>query len=195
MSPDKISSHWDLHPWEPGERKLMLYVEVPRWLQKAVRSVQHLATVHVPGVLAPIPGEWLHVTVLVLPPDVVDVPRVDLRHLLPPTVTGVATVRSESVVIELAPTEGLSEVRAVAASQLGVPASSGFQPHLSVAYANAHGSTEPLQREIGLIPALGPWKIDEVSLVSVVQRPGQRRGPDAGWYEWTRLAQMKIGSS
>jgi hypothetical protein len=213
MTPEVISSHWQLHPWAPGERKLMVYVEVPRWLQMFARGLQHLAKVHLPHTIVPIPGEWLHVTMLVLPSNLGrgDVNRVDLKHLSAPVVMGVPAIRDESVVFELTPTEGLAAIRDSVASQLRLPVTGGFRPHMSVAYAEATAPVAALRGEIGLIPPIGPWLIDEISLVEVTQHreygldpsdshvrhsiePKHEPGPVGGWYEWTHLRRLGVGS-
>lgn len=162
----------------------------------AVRRLAAQAQARLAGLpgLDLVPARWLHLTMQgvgftdeVPDTDLTAIVAAARRHLAttaPPRVRiGPAHVAAEGVLLDVAPTDGLTQVRnglraAIAEtwSAAAVPDPAGWMPHISVAYSRTTGLARPYELALSGDSATADVVIRAVQLIML--------GRDAHLYEW-----------
>lgn len=201
---------WDHWWWRPGWRIgrsfytwHITFVDQPDVRQLVTDYAPVLA--HLP-ILDPVPPQWLHLTlqgvgftdeVARIETDrVVFAAQKRCSGLAPFSVTvGPAGVGRETIQMSVRPVEPLAELRRAIRSAIGdvwghhnIPEpEDGFRPHVSLAYSNTTGPTEPLAEALRAHPEhTADVTISSVSLIDL-NRDNQA-------YEWTDVATVLLGT-
>jgi 2'-5' RNA ligase len=186
--PTELRNHWWWRPgWRVGRSFYTWHVtfaDQPGVHQLAATYAPLLATL---PLLDPIPFRWLHLTMQGLgftdevdPGDVAaihEAAATRLAELEPCTVTlRPPRVNAEALYLPVQPVEPLRQVRATIRRAIrevwgepNVPeATDGWQPHVSLAYANAPGPLQPVADALATYPAqTAEVEITTVSLIDL----------------------------
>jgi len=198
-----ISDHWWWRPgWRPGRRMYTWHVtftDLPAVRQLAAQAQARLTGL--PG-LDLVPARWLHLTMQgvgftdeVPDADLAAIVAAARRHLAgtePSQVRiGPAHVASEGILLDVAPAEGLTQVRdglraAIAEtwSAAAVPDPAGWMPHVSVAYSRVTGPARPYELALADDSAATDAEIRTVQLIVL--------GRDKHLYEWADHTTLRL---
>jgi hypothetical protein len=198
-----MRDHWWWRPgWAPGRRLWTFHVT---WRdQFAVQSLATAARERLAGLpgLDLVPGEWLHCTTQGVGFDD-DVSAADLSAIAASARVRLATVApplveltSPAAAIEgalcwVGPAGALDAVRDALRAAIGevwgahqVPEDAQWSPHVSFAYANANGPSEPVDEALAGLGGVTAV-IRSVDLI--------RLGRDRHLYEWDSAQSLPLG--
>jgi 2'-5' RNA ligase len=202
VSTDRIESHWQ-RCWKPNEVRLFWYVIPPETVYASVLKIQ--AAVDDASVFAPMPLEWLHLTLVLTTahlseaPELLSTAQAATTSIRPFTVQPHIEVWSESIVCVSSSdgsdgsdsNDGWLALRAAIANA-SAPYTRHrdfFVPHMSVAYAHGDADAGPVTERLAAVEPPPPWTVSEVHLLAVEQKPG----PEHGWYDWVTLGTVTLG--
>lgn len=196
-----LRNHWWWRPgWDVGTRFYTWHVtfdDAPE-LRRLVATYQEVLSTF--SDLDLVPQQWLHLTIQGVG-HVQDVPDAQRDQIVEAVRSRVAplepfnvafhqpVIRPEAIILPPTPSNGLQQLRtavrhgiAGVVGNTNVPeAANGYQPHVSLAYANASRPAEPVRAALNRINvAPARVSIDAVSLI--------RLHRDRRMYEWTRQA-------
>jgi len=199
----EITRHWWWRPgWQPGSRLYTFHFTFAR--QPAVQELAADARARLAGVswLDPVPGEWLHCTTQgvgfagdVSEADlsaIVAAARARLAAVPPAAVTITAAhAAGEGALCDVTPDGSLDRARDAARSAIAdvwgtarVPETVRWNPHVSVAYANADGPAAPVDAALAGIRGVTAT-LAELDLILL--------GRDRHVYEWETIASIPLG--
>lgn len=207
----EVRNHWWWRPgWRTGRHfyACHLTLENQPQLRELVRQYQD-AMAHLPG-LDLIPAQWLHITMQgigftdeISTADLAAVTQRlgdKLRSLKPPVTTfHRATIGTDAVMLRADPPEPLYQLRMAMYDAISAvlgpdkfseprPQPGQFRPHVSAAYVNSDGPTQPIADAISKIdPPPATATFDTASLL-VFHR-------DHRMYEWTQATPLPIGDA
>jgi 2'-5' RNA ligase len=195
-------NHWnhsDHTRYDPSESRLHWYVLPPEHVVSFAVDIQRLVE---DPLLRPIPGPWLHCTVIQLLPihevsheqqqELLIAGQESIRDLSPFHVDGFAVAGGQGATWLLEPQDEIEELhrRIVEASQpyLSAPKPMRYTPHITTAYSHGEGDSSPVVANLRSAPRLPFFMVDRVFLLDVTREPG----PAKGWYSWKVIGEAVL---
>jgi 2'-5' RNA ligase len=205
--PTELRDHWWWRPgWKPGRSFYTWHITFAE--QSGVRE---LANSYAPllarlPMFDPVPIRWLHLTMQGLG-FTDEVQRADVEAIVQATkqrladrqaftaTIGPPQLDPEGFPLIVRPIEPLNQLRTTVREAIAdvwsvdrVPeAAEGWWPHVSLAYSNAAGSSEPVTEALASQPM--PTVDIEIAAVSLIDL-----NRDNKMYEWTDVATVRLGN-
>lgn len=201
-----INDHWWWRPgWRPGRRMYTFHVTFARHPEVAELAARVQARLDgLPG-LDLIPARWLHLTMQgvgftdeVTVADVAAIETAARKHLAavqtPAVTLGPARLASEGIALYTAPARALDEVRTATRDAIAevwspgrVPDGEEWTPHVTAAYANASGSSDPYEQALRGEDRSVTVTPGAVQLIALSR--------DTHMYQWTTEADLPVGTA
>jgi 2'-5' RNA ligase len=198
----RFVNHWthgDHASYNPSESRLHWYVLPSAEAVSVAGQVQLLVE---DSCLKPIPGPWLHCTLVQLlaarqvsrnqREALLDTARKAVGGLSPFEVDGYAVAGGQGATWMLEPYDKIAELqrRIIGASHSYLSAEPLlYTPHITMAYSHAEGDSSPVVERLRSAPRLPLFTVDRVWLLDVTREPG----PEKGWYSWTVVGDVVLG--
>ena len=206
--PIELRDHWWWRPgWRPGRSFYTWHITFAEQLGVRELANSYAALLARLPMFDPVPIRWLHLTMQGLGftdevrradvEAIVQAAKQRLANLQAFTVTiGPPQMDPEGFPLPVRPVEPLSQLRATVRQAIAdvwgvdhVPeAAEGWWPHVSLAYSNGVGSSEPVAEAVAAQPM--PTADIEIAAVSLIDLNRDNKA-----YEWTDVATVRLGGN